>query len=89
LALWDLQAEDLRALEESRRVQDAVVFRSPVSGFVTDKQAVQGLHVMAGQTLYKVADLSTVWVEADVYEHRAGCRAYRRNRHGHAGRLSG
>ena len=68
LALWDLPAEDLRALEESRRVQDAVVFRSPVSGFVTDKQAVQGLHVVAGQTLYKVADLSTVWVEADVYE---------------------
>jgi len=75
LALWDLPLEDLRALEETRRAQEAVVFRSPVSGFVTEKQAVQGLHVMGGQSLYKVADVSTVWVEADVYENElAGVR---------------
>ena len=75
LALWDLPAEDLRALDEKRQAQEAVVFRSPVSGFVTDKTAVQGLHVMAGQSLYKVADVSTVWVEADVYENElAGVR---------------
>jgi Cu(I)/Ag(I) efflux system membrane fusion protein/cobalt-zinc-cadmium efflux system membrane fusion protein len=75
LALWDLPVEDLRALEENRRVQEAVVFRSPVSGFVTEKMAVQGLHVTVGQSLYKVADVSTVWVEADVYENElAGVR---------------
>jgi multidrug resistance efflux pump len=75
LALWDLPVEDLRELEENRRVQEAVVLRSPVSGFVTEKTAVQGLHVMAGQSLYKVADVSTVWVEADVYENElAGVR---------------
>jgi len=44
------------------------VFRSPVSGFVIEKQAIAGLHVVSGQSLYKVADLSTVWVEADIYE---------------------
>jgi RND family efflux transporter MFP subunit len=68
LALWDLSPEDLRALDEKRQAQDAVEFRSPVSGFVIEKQALKGLHVMPGQSLYKVADLSTVWVEADVYE---------------------
>jgi membrane fusion protein, copper/silver efflux system len=68
LALWDLSAEDLRGLEEQRKAQEAIVFRSPVSGFVIEKQAVKGLHVMAGQSLYKVADLSSVWIEADVYE---------------------
>ena len=47
---------------------EAVVFPSPASGFVIEKQAIAGLHVMPGQSLYKVADLSTVWVEADVYE---------------------
>jgi Cu(I)/Ag(I) efflux system membrane fusion protein/cobalt-zinc-cadmium efflux system membrane fusion protein len=68
LSLWDLSPEDLRALDEKRQAQEAVEFRSPVSGFVIEKQALKGLHVMPGQSLYKVADLSTVWVEADVYE---------------------
>lgn len=80
LTLWDLTAEDLRELEESRRPKEAIVFRSPVSGVVIDKQVVKGAHVMPGQTLYKIADLSVVWVEADVYEQelslvRVGGRA--------------
>src|SRR4029079_14887453 len=44
------------------------VFRAPVGGLVIEKTAVKGLHVMPGQSLYKVSDLSVVWVEADVYE---------------------
>ena len=68
LALWDLPADDLRTLEETRQVREAVVFRSPAAGFVIEKKAISGLHVMPGDSLYKVADLSTVWVEADVYE---------------------
>jgi membrane fusion protein, copper/silver efflux system len=68
LALWDLPPEEIDALEERRQRRDAIMFRSPVSGFVIDKQALQGMHVTPGQTLYKVADLSVVWVEADVYE---------------------
>jgi RND family efflux transporter MFP subunit len=68
LLAWDLPAEDLRTLDETRRAVDAVVFRAPVSGFVIEKQAVKGLHVMPGQSLYKVADLSVVWVEAEIYE---------------------
>jgi RND family efflux transporter MFP subunit len=68
LVLWDLPPEEIRALEEKRQAPDVVTFRSPVSGFVIEKQALKGMHVMPGQTLYRVADLSTVWVEADVYE---------------------
>jgi RND family efflux transporter MFP subunit len=68
LALWDLPADQIKALEETRQPQTAVVFRSPASGFVIEKQALKGMHVMPGQSLYKVADLSVVWVEADVYE---------------------
>ena len=68
IALWDLPADQLRALEETRQPQTAVTFRSPAAGYVIEKQAVQGMHVMPGQTLYKVADLSRVWVEADIYE---------------------
>jgi len=80
LALWSLPDEELRVLEEKRQAPEVVVFRSPASGFVIEKQALQGMHVMPGQTLYKVANLSVVWVEADVYEQemalaRVGQRA--------------
>ena len=68
LAAWDLSAEQIRELDEKHQPQAAVVFRSQVDGVVMDKQAVKGAHVMPGQTLYKIADLSVVWVEADVYE---------------------
>src|SRR5204862_1173986 len=68
LLAWDLPPEDLRKLDDTRQAVDTVVFRAPVSGFVIEKQALKGLHVMPGQSLYKVSDLSVVWVEADVYE---------------------
>jgi RND family efflux transporter MFP subunit len=68
LLAWDLPPEDLRKLDDTRQAVDAAVFRSAVSGFVIEKQAVKGLHVMPGQSLYKVSDLSVVWVEAEVYE---------------------
>jgi RND family efflux transporter MFP subunit len=68
LVRWDLPAEQIEALETTRRPQEEVTFTSPAGGYVIEKQALQGMHVTAGQTLYKVADLSTVWVEAAVYE---------------------
>jgi len=80
LALWDLTEEQLRALDEQRQASSTVTFRSPVDGVVMEKAAVNGMHITSGQTLYKIADLSTVWVEADVYENelplvRVGDRA--------------
>jgi Cu(I)/Ag(I) efflux system membrane fusion protein len=75
LALWDLPPEELRALDTKRQATEALVFRSPATGVVIDKQALKGLHVMPGQTLYKLADLSRVWIEADIYENElAGVR---------------
>ncbi len=68
LALWDLPEAELQSLDETHQPHDVVTFYSPVSGVVTDKMALRGMHITAGQTLYKIADLSTVWVEADVYE---------------------
>lgn len=49
-----------------------VTFRSPVAGIVMDKKAVQGMRFGAGDTLYQIADLSTVWVLADIAEQDAG-----------------
>jgi RND family efflux transporter MFP subunit len=80
LALWDVPADQIEALEKTRQPLMTVTFPSPASGYVMEKQVVQGMHVTPGQTLYKLADLSEVWVEADVYEQelpsvRVGQRA--------------
>ena len=80
LLLWDVSADQIHAIEASREAQPALTFRSPATGFVTDKQALKGAHVTPGQSLYKIADLSVVWVEAAIYEAelplmRVGSRA--------------
>ena len=72
LTQWDLTEEQLRALEDKREPSSTVTFRSPVNGVVLEKTAVAGMHISSGQTLYKIADLSTVWLEADVYEREVG-----------------
>ncbi|MDP7337894.1 MAG: efflux RND transporter periplasmic adaptor subunit [Vicinamibacterales bacterium] len=68
LALWDLSPDQIAALETTRTPQRAMVFYSPANGHVISKRAMEGLHITAGESLYQVADLSTVWIEADVYE---------------------
>jgi RND family efflux transporter MFP subunit len=42
---------------------------SPESGVVVEKNVIEGGNIMAGSNLYKIADLSTVWVQADIYEY--------------------
>jgi len=80
LELWDLGPDEVAELERSGAPRRHVVFRAPASGFVVEKAALRGQHVSAGQTLYRLADLSVVWVEADLYEQdlafvRVGDRA--------------
>ena len=53
-----------------------VTFHAPVAGVVLEKRAVQGMRFMPGEELYRIADLSTVWVVADVAERDiAGIKA--------------
>jgi Cu(I)/Ag(I) efflux system membrane fusion protein/cobalt-zinc-cadmium efflux system membrane fusion protein len=68
LALWDLPDAEIEQLEQTRAPRDSVTFRSPASGHVIEKRVVHGQRVMAGESLYRLADLSTVWVEADVFQ---------------------
>jgi RND family efflux transporter MFP subunit len=65
---WDLSEDQLQRLRSSGQTQRSVTFRSPVSGVVTEKKAQQGMRFMPGEMLYQVADLSSVWVIADVFE---------------------
>ena len=68
LELWDLPVDHLEMLDATGEAQPMVTFRSPSSGYVIEKTVVQGAYVAPGQTLYRIADLSRVWVDADVYE---------------------
>lgn len=68
LSLWDVPDAEIDEILASGRVRRAITVRAPVSGVVVDKQVVQGQAVEPGQPLYTVADLSRVWVEAELRE---------------------
>jgi len=65
---WDLGTAQLAALQKSGEVRRTLSFASPVSGIVTEKKAQQGMRFMAGEALYQITDLSSVWVIAEVFE---------------------
>lgn len=69
---WDISEEQVKALAKSGETKRTLTFRSPVSGIVTEKKAVQGMRFMPGEALYRIADLSAVWVLADVFESDVG-----------------
>ena len=77
---WDISDEQIRTLARSGEARRTLSFRSPATGIVTEKKAVQGMRFMPGDALYQVADLSSVWVIADVFEQdialvKAGAKA--------------
>ena len=64
----EMTSAEIEELEKTGHPTETVTFRSPVSGIIVEKAALQGMRVMAGQMVFRVADLSTVWAEAEVYE---------------------
>jgi multidrug efflux pump subunit AcrA (membrane-fusion protein) len=68
LKQFDVADEELGALEKTRQVPPAVTLRSPTDGIVIEKHVIKGMHVDAGQTLYRIADLSTLLLEAEFSE---------------------
>ena len=68
LRLWDMSAADIDRVARSGKPMRDVILRSPVNGVVITKNATAGGRVMPSDTLYEVADLTHVWVLADVYE---------------------
>ena len=69
---WDISEAQIKALTQSGATTRTLTFRSPVSGIVMEKKAVQGMRFMPGEALYQIADLSAVWVIADVFEQDIG-----------------
>lgn len=72
LSLWDMTPDEISALERRGEPHDFVTMHAPISGTVVTKNVVQGTAHKAGMTLLRIADLSKVWVEADIYEGEFG-----------------
>lgn len=68
LAYWDVPPEEIERVERTGQASRTVRFLSPVSGVVLEKPVLRGQRIMAGDPIYRIADLSTVWVEGEVFE---------------------
>lgn len=69
LKLWDISDEQIKKLDESGEVSRTLTFYSPVNGFVMDRKAFPNTAINPEMELYTVADLTDIWVNADVYEY--------------------
>ncbi|MBI5188706.1 MAG: efflux RND transporter periplasmic adaptor subunit [Nitrospirae bacterium] len=69
LRLWDISDEQIRRIEETGKPIRTLTIYSPVSGYVVEKMVIQGMKVIPGEKLFNVADLSTIWIMADIYEY--------------------
>ncbi len=67
--LLNIPEFEIRKLDETEIVRRTLPIRSPASGFVIEKNVVEGQKVSAGDDLYKLADLSYVWIHGNVYGH--------------------
>jgi Cu(I)/Ag(I) efflux system membrane fusion protein len=68
LELWDIPKDEIDALAETRLPRKSLTLRSPISGTVLQKQSFAGQYVTSQSDLYLVADLSTVWMQARVFQ---------------------
>jgi membrane fusion protein, copper/silver efflux system len=69
LSLWDISETQIRQIEESGKPFRTLTLYAPVSGYVTQKMVVAGMKVMPGEKMFDIADLSGLWVIADIYEY--------------------
>jgi RND family efflux transporter MFP subunit len=72
LAQWDLSDSDVSQLESSGKPITEFTFKSPVSGYVIERMALPNLYAQPEMRLYTVADLSSVWVQAQIFQEDAG-----------------
>jgi Cu(I)/Ag(I) efflux system membrane fusion protein len=68
LELWGLSGAQLDGIAKRGEPLENLPFPAPTSGYVLEKNVVEGAAVRAGERLYRIAPLDKVWVEADVYE---------------------
>lgn len=68
LAFLDIPEREIAEIERSGQVRRTLTLYSPAGGYVLEKNLVPGQRIMAGEALYRIADLRSVWVEGEVFE---------------------
>jgi Cu(I)/Ag(I) efflux system membrane fusion protein len=69
LRLWDISEGQIRELEKRGTPSRTMTLSSPIEGYVLTRNAYRGQRVTPEMELYTIADLSTIWVQADIYEY--------------------
>lgn len=69
LRYWDISEGQIRNLEKTGTVQKGLTLYSPYDGVIIAKKVNEGMFVKAGMELFQIADVSKVWVHADIYEN--------------------
>ena len=68
LRLWDISDDQLKKLDETGQASRDITMYSPVDGFVTKREVYEKMYLQLETELYELVDLSTVWVNAEIYE---------------------
>lgn len=68
LKQWEVPADEIARLQKGGEPRRTVVYRAPAGGIVMEKMATRGARFMPGEALFKIADLSRVWLQLDVAE---------------------
>ena len=69
LLLWDISESQIKKIEQTGKPLRTLTLYAPASGYVTQKMVVAGMKVMPGEKMFDIADLSGLWVIADIYEY--------------------
>jgi membrane fusion protein, copper/silver efflux system len=69
LQLWDITDQQIAELEKTGKPETEMTIEAPLSGIVLEKMVLEGGYITPGMNLYKIADLSSIWIMADIYEY--------------------
>ncbi len=69
---WEISEQEIQALQQEGKPRRLLTYRSAANGVVLQKPSVQGMRFMPGEVLFEIADLSSVWMLADVSEQDVG-----------------
>jgi Cu(I)/Ag(I) efflux system membrane fusion protein len=69
LELWGVPPDEIKQLQKTRKARDTLQLRAPLSGQVLQRSVREGSYVQPAEDLYRIADLSVVWLQAKVYQY--------------------
>ncbi len=72
LQQFDISESEIAKLDETGEAITDLTFYSPASGYITERNALPNMHVQPDTKLYAIADLSDVWVLAQIFQNDAG-----------------